>query len=251
MRFIMKDSMTSTDQVNVLIAIQARSNSTRFPQKIYQLIGKKMVLQHVIDQAKSAKVYIERPSKKNIKCDIVVLHPEDDNQLISNFRNSGVLLLSGNEQDVLSRYVKAYKSLKPNYIVRLTSDCPLILDFVISKHINVAVLNQYDYVSNVEESCRQVADGLDCEILSSRAIEWLSEQDLTDEEKEHVTLSIRKRRPPELRQAFVSSKFDTSSFKLSLDTKEDLDNIRDHYHKREFKLGIAMKTFGRNNIFEI
>ena len=188
----MKDFQTSTEQINVLIAIQARSNSTRFPQKIYQMIGKKMVLQHVIDQAKSAKIYIERPSKKNIKCDIVVLHPEDDNQLISNFRNSGVLLLSGNEHDVLSRYIKAYNALKPAYIVRLTSDCPLILDFIISKHINVAVLNQYDYVSNVEESCRQSADGLDCEILSAKTMEWLSTQELTKDEKEHVTLAIRK-----------------------------------------------------------
>lgn len=249
----MSETLESIEnEVKVLIAIQARSNSTRFPQKIYQTIGKKTVLQHVIDQAKSAKLYVERSChKKSIRCDIAILHPENDNQLIHLFRHSGAILIPGDEQNVLSRFAKAKEIMKPDYIVRLTSDCPMILDFIISKHINVAVFNDFDYVSNVEESCRQVADGFDTEILSARAIDWLSENATTDEEKEHVTLAIRRKKPRELRQAFVSSKLDSSKYKLSLDTPADLEVIRQFYHDREFKMNIAMKTFGRKNIFEI
>lgn len=243
--------MNNPNYTKVMICIQARSNSTRFPQKIYQMIGKKMVLQHVIDQAKSSKIYTERPSpRKNVKCDIALLHPENDNQLISMFRNSGIMMIGADEQDVLSRYIKAYKDHKPDYIVRLTSDCPMIFDFIISKHINVAIFNQYDYVSNVDEECRQVADGLDCEIMSAKAIEWLMSQDLNKDEKEHVTIAIRKKNPHELKKGFISSKFDSSKMKLSLDTPEDLDNIRNFYHEREFKVGLAIKNYGRSNIFE-
>lgn len=238
--------------VKVLIAIQARTNSTRFPQKIYQTVGKKMVLQHVIDQAKSAKLYVERSThKKIIKCDIAVLHPTDDIQLITTFRNSGAQLIGGDEQDVLSRYVKAQKQTNADYIVRLTSDCPLILDFIISKHINVAVFNDLDYASNVEESVRLIFDGMDCEIMSRRALEWLNENADTDQFKEHVTQALRLRRPGHLKFGFVSSKLDSSGLKLSLDTKEDLERIRAYFHEREFKMNLALKTFGRKNVYEI
>ena len=245
------NSISTQREVKVLIAIQARSNSTRFPQKIYQTVGKKMVLQHVIDQAKSSKIYLERPSHKtSIKCDIAILHPENDNQLITSFKYSGATLISGDEQDVLSRYIKAHKVTKADYVVRLTSDCPLILDFIISKHINVAVLNDLDYVNNVHELCRQSADGHDVEVLSSRAIQWLADNAKTPEEKEHVTIAIRNKNPPELRQGFVSSKFNTANMKLSLDTEADLAVIRSYFHEREHRMNLALKTYGRKNVYE-
>lgn len=246
----MSDSHINT--VKVLIAIQARSNSSRFPQKIFQTIGKKMVLQHVIDQALSAKHYAERPNRKlTMKCEVAVLHPESDTQIPTLFRGKGATLISGSEGDVLSRYVKAQKITNADYIVRLTSDCPLILDFIISKHINTAVINSFDYVSNVDESCRLVFDGMDCEIMSKRALEWLDENAEMGPHREHVTTLIREKRPQHLKHGFISSKLDSSNMKLSLDTPEDLERIRKYYHERDFKLSLALKTFGRTNVFEI
>ena len=103
-----------SNEVKILIAIQARSNSTRFPQKIFQNVGKKMVLQHVIDQALSAKHYAERPNRKmTMKCDVAVLHPEDDTQIMTLFKGKGALLIRGSETDVLSRFVKAQKRQMP------------------------------------------------------------------------------------------------------------------------------------------
>jgi len=241
-----------TETIKILIAIQARSNSTRFPQKIFQTVGKKMVLQHVIDQALSAKHYAERPNRKvNMKCDVAVLHPDDDIQIMTLFKGKGAILIGGSESDVLSRFVKAQKQTNADYVVRLTSDCPLILDFIISKHINTAVLNDFDYVSNVDESCRLVFDGMDAEIMSKRALNWIEENAETKEHREHVTTLMRERRPPHLKHGFISSKLDSSGLKLSLDTPEDLERIRNYYHEREFKMSLALKTFGRTNVFEI
>lgn len=239
------------DVVSVLIAIQARSNSTRFPQKIYQMIGKKMCLQHVIDQAKSSKLYVERSShKKSIRCEVIVLHPENDTQLITSYKTY-CNLLGGDEHDVLSRFIKAYDLYEPDYVVRLTSDCPLILDFIISKHINTAIMNDLDYVSNVEESCRTSFDGTDCEIISSKAIEWLRKNAITKEDKEHVTLALRREKPNGISQGFISFKLDSSNLKLSLDTEEDLQRIREYYHRREEKLSNALRIFGKRAIFEL
>ena len=242
----------NNDRVKVLIAIQARSNSTRFPQKIYQTIGKKPVLQHVIDSSLSSKRYISMSThKKKIDCDVAVLHPITDHQVINFCKGKGILLIGGDEENVLSRFLNAFDQCHPDFIVRLTSDCPLILDFVITKHINVAVLNDLDYVSNVEESCRLAFDGLDCEVLSRNAVEWLRENATSIFDKEHVTTAIRRERPRELSQGFVSFKLDNSSLKLSLDTPDDLDRIRDYFHKRETKMTAATKMFGKRFIYEL
>lgn len=242
----------NNEPIKVLIAIQARSNSTRFPQKIYKMLGKKTILQHVVDAAMSAKKYISMSTHKvKIECDVAILHPNEDYQLINSCQGRGVKLIGGEENNVLSRFLNAHDTLKPDYIVRLTSDCPLILDFVIVKHINTAILNGLDYVSNVEESCRLAFDGLDCEIMSNAAIEWLRTNATSDFDKEHVTTAIRRNRPNEISQGFISFKLDNSSLKLSLDTPEDLETIRDYYHKRENKMATATKLFGRRFIYEL
>ena len=246
----MQNQMT-TNKI-VLIGIQARSTSTRFPGKIFELVGNKRVLEHVIDKAKSARDYLQRFVKHiNIQCHIVVLHPYGDRKIKETFQHTNVTFMEGDEQDVLSRYIKAAKTLNADYTVRITSDCPLILDFVINKHIRCAIFNELDYVSNIEEECRQVADGLDCECLSKRAMDWLEVHAVKDFDREHVTTLIRSERPPELLQGFISSKQDTTNLKLSLDTPEDLQVIRAYYHQREHKNEVARKIFGPRYIYEL
>jgi len=234
------------NDVNVLIVIQARSNSTRFPKKIYQLLGDKMVLQHVVDQALSSKLYVERSAQKKIYCSVAVAHPENDEQLKTTFKKCGAFLVGGSEQDVLSRYISAAEQFKADYVVRLTSDCPLVLDFMISKHVHTAVYNELDYVSNVDEDVRLIFDGMDVEIMSKKAIEFLKDNARTDFDKEHVTTMLRRDRPKSLRFGFVSSRFDSSKMKLSLDTPEDLENIRAYFHEKEVKIKLAQKRYGKN-----
>lgn len=247
--------MNQTTQAKVVIAIQARSNSTRFPQKIYQLIGRKMVIAHVIDAAKSAKLYVERATHKvQIKCDVAIVYPKNDTQVVSSCRSICQNLIESpvdDENNVLARYQKAMTDLKADYIVRITSDCPLILDFVISKHINVAVMNELDYVSNVYENFRFSFDGLDVEVISRRGMEWLKANAKAPEDLEHVTSLLRKKMPPELTFGFITHKLDSSGMKLSLDTPEDLDRIRKYFHEREHKQELSTKLFGKRGIYEI
>lgn len=242
---------TTQRPIEVLIAIQARSTSTRFPNKIFERIGDKMVLDHVIAASKSVAEHIMRyTSKRKIQCQVALLYPTGDRRIMETFRQSGILLVDGNEHNVLSRYIKAQEQTAADYVVRLTSDCPLILDYVIAKHIHVATFNEHDYVSNVDEHCRFVADGFDCEVLSRRALDWLHENATSEFDKEHVTTKIRRERPAGLSQAFIASKLDTSGMKFSLDTKEDLDRIRDYYHDREHKLSVAKRMFGKS-VYEL
>lgn len=229
----------------ILIGIQARSGSTRFPGKIYEYVGSRRVLDHVIDRAFSAANHAMFYKKtKDIKAIVAVLHPHGDKRLTDTFRSSRAQLISGPEEDVLARYVIAQKMTEADYVVRLTSDCPLILEFLINKHINCALFNQHDYVNNVDEECRTIADGFDCEIMSAKALAWLDEN-AKGEEREHVTLALRRHRPDHLSYGFVSSQLDSSSLKLSVDTTEDLDKIRAVHHTGEHRADAAKRIYGK------
>lgn len=237
--------------IEVLIAIQARSNSTRFPKKIYEYIGDRRVLDHVIDRAFSTAEHMRRYRQRQlVNCQVAVLHPKDDYELTKAFSGSRALFFGGSEQDVLSRYVSAAKETKSDFVVRLTSDCPLMLDYVIAKHINTATFYNHDYVSNVEEACRFVADGFDCEVLSKKALNWLEMNAVEPSDREHVTTAIRRERPSQLSIAGITMKIDSSNLKMSLDTPEDLERIRKYHHDREHKMGVARRLFG-NNVYEL
>lgn len=245
--------------INVLIAIQARSTSTRFPRKIFEMIGDRRMLDHVIDRAQSASDHIMRHTMRvKIDCEVAVLHPEKDDEIVKAFHNPNVIFFGGSEEDVLSRYIMAQRMTDCDYIVRLTSDCPLIFSFIIAKHINSSAFSTLDhvkegpidYMSNIDEECRTVADGLDCEILSKQAIQWLDRNATSTFDREHVTTALRRERPPALRQAFCSMHLDTSSMKLSVDTPEDLERVRLVYETRANKTNVARRLFG-NAVYEL
>lgn len=205
----------------------------------------------MIDQAKSAAAHVSRSKNREIRCQVALLYPSYDHELVNTFKSSDCLLIGGDEDDVLSRYIQAQETSGCDYLVRLTSDCPLMLDYVIVKHINVAAYNFVDYASNIEESCRTVADGFDCEVLSKRAMSWLKANAVTKEDKEHVTTAIRRVRPLSLKQAFVSMKIDTAHMKMSVDTPEDLERMRAYYEARENKKREAIRIFGASQIYEL
>lgn len=234
----------------VLIAIQARSGSTRLPRKAFELIGERRMLDHVIDSCRKAAHYLgTRPSPTKPEVDVALLVPEGDP--IGKEFARGVEVVHGPEQDVLSRYYLALERLTPDYIVRITGDCPLIPDFLIAKHITTAIKGRYDYVSNVDEETRTAIDGHDCEVLSARMLGWLHGAAETASDREHVTLLARREPPDWARRGAVLNYHDQSHLKLSVDTAEDLARVREEYERRDVKLYRAERKFGRQSVHRL
>lgn len=232
---------------SVLIGIQARSNSTRLPKKCFEPIGSKRLLDHVIEACFRASKYSNNLTyKKNYTTDVALLIPTGD--MIKRGFGSQVEIVEGPEFDVLARFEAAQKKFNADYVCRITGDCPLIPPYIITKHISLAVLGQYDYISNVEESCRLSLDGIDCEVMSKRMLQWLVNTAKSPEEKEHVTLLARKDPPDWAKRGFTASYFDQSGIKLSVDTKEDLEKVRAEYNRVGKKLQIAEQQYGREFI---
>lgn len=236
--------------MNVVIGIQARSTSTRFPGKCFAKIDGKDVLEHVIDNCQKSAQYINRFSIKNkIQVSVVVLIPFNDE--IKNHYRYKTIIFEGPEHDVLNRYRSMQDSLNPDYVVRVTADCPLLPSHLITKHIHVAVNEKLDYCSNVDEELRTAPDGYDVEVISKRALLWADLNAKQDYEREHVTLILRNKCPIDFKVGHVVSHLDLSHLKLSLDRPEELETINTEYLKIKNALNKAGRKSGAKSIHRI
>ncbi len=232
----------------VTIGIQARSTSIRLPGKVNEKIGEKTILQKIIDEATGSAKYLNRHSYKNgYAVNVVVCCPIGD-EITKKYRS--VDIVEGDEFDVLGRYSKLAAVHKSDVIVRITADCPLIPSFVISSLVMKAVMNGYDYISNVDPLCRTTPDGWDCEVIS-RALLDAAHRDAKDPyDREHVTTYIRNNRG-QWKHGTVINHVDFSNLKFSVDTKEELELARKMYADVEAKLKIAEEMFGASNVHRL
>lgn len=233
---------------SVLIGIQARSTSERFPSKVFEMIGQKPMLKHVVDACTHSANYLNKLSHKTMaSIGVALLIPHND-PIAENYYFRNVPTVQGDEHDVLSRYYSAMQKLKPDYIVRITGDCPLIPPYLISKMVKLALINKYDYLSNVEPSARTAIDGFDCEVMSDRALRWMHETAKTKYDREHVTPLMRTSPPEWANRGGVINNLNFSDMKLSVDTQEDLTNVRVQYDKVREAAKNAEEIFGRGKV---
>jgi len=232
----------------VLIAIQARSTSTRLPRKHHEIIENKRLLDHVIDACLSARDYVNRQKREEV-ARVVLLVPTGD-EIKQDF--SRVPVFEGSEQDVLSRYAKACDYYKASHVVRITGDCPLIRPFVISKAINLGLKAGYDYLSNVDERCRTAPDGQDVEFMTARLLSDINKTASTPYHREHVTTYARENPPRWAKRGFIIDHFDYSSGeKISVDTEEDLARVRRVYSDIAGKMEKACIVYPKHCIHRL
>ena len=222
----------------VLIAIQARSGSKRLPGKSLKLIDDTIMAQHVLNAAQVSASFINRaqsgPHKVSAK--VAVLIPEGD-PLKDELDPS--VVITGPEDNVLERYENAVAAYQPDYIVRITGDCPLIIPTIISKHISSAIGLGLDYCSNAYEDLRTFVDGYDVEVLSLRAFDYICDNASSSYDKEHVTTFLRKEPPRWAKFGVVMGHIDLSDIKLSVDTIEDFDEVVRRKKSLDSKFEIA------------
>jgi len=167
-----------------LVLIQARCGSTRLPNKVMKDICGKTDLQWVI----------ERVGRSKLVDEVMVITSIEKNNLplIRLCTELGVRVFVGSENDVLDRYYQAAKLLKPEYVIRITADCPLFdwryLDMALEK-----LTDEIDYLGEFTDS---FPDGLDLEIMKFDALKRAWKEANLSSEREHVTQYIRKH--PEL-----------------------------------------------------
>jgi spore coat polysaccharide biosynthesis protein SpsF len=168
-------------EVKTILITQARSGSTRLPGKILKKINDESLLE----------IHLKRLNKcNNVSKIIVATTDKPEDKVIYDYAiNRGFDSFRGSESDVLDRFYQAVRNEKSDWIVRVTSDCPLIDPFLVDKLINFAQNNNRDYCSNT--LIENYPDGQDIEVFKFSALELAWKNANLPSDREHVTPYIR------------------------------------------------------------
>lgn len=165
----------------IIIIIQARTDSRRFPKKVLAIIKGKPLLWHVINRVKQIKhdeIIVATTSRKI------------DDEIAKITKISDVKCFRGKKFDVLDRFFKAARKHDGDIIVRITADCPLIDPVESNKVIEKFLSGNYDYVTSDDETYPK---GIDTECFSFAALKKAWKNAKLKSEREHVTPYIWKK----------------------------------------------------------
>lgn len=203
----------------VIILTQARIGSTRFPQKVLKKIGEESLL----------SIHLKRLKKSENASKIVVAttFEKESDKIVEIAMLENVEAVKGSTDDVLDRFYQAAKNDKPDFVVRVTSDCPLIDHRLIDQVIEMTIQNNLDYGANI--LVEEFPDGQDIEVIKWSALEkaWLEAK--LPSEREHVTPYIRKNTDFNGGTLFKAMNFPANAnynqVRMTVDEPSDLDTI--------------------------
>ena len=206
-------------EIKTILITQARTGSTRLPGKILMEVNNTPLL----------KIHLDRLSKsKNVDKIIVATTMNEEDDVIERIgKEWGYEVYRGSENDVLDRFYQSVKNLKPNWVVRVTSDCPLIDPLLLDKVIEITKAENKDYGSNVIDET--FPDGQDVEVFKFSALEkaWNEANKLS--EREHVTPFIRNNSDLKSGNLFSAISYknnkDYSNIRMTVDEQRDFELI--------------------------
>ena len=146
--------------MKIQIFVQARMGSTRLFGKVLMKLGGKSILCLLLERLKRARgidkiVVLTTGSKK-------------DDCIVREAKKCGVDYFRGSEMNVLDRYYQASQKFKPEAIIRVTADCPLIDFNLINRAVKIFNRGGYDVVSN--NRVKTYPHGFNFEIFSASAL---------------------------------------------------------------------------------
>lgn len=168
--------------MNIIAVTQARIGSSRLPAKVLREVGGISILQ----------IHLERLKKsRRIQRIIVATTNEPEAIKICDIaQNLSLSFYRGSMDDVLDRFYNAVKEFNPDWVVRITSDCPLIDPKLIDNMIAFTLKSDADYISNT--IVEQYPDGQDIEIFKFGALEKAWKGAVLKSDREHVTPFIKR-----------------------------------------------------------
>lgn len=207
-----------------LAMIQARCGSSRLPGKVMKELCKKPSLQWVIDRARKSK-YVD---------EVMVITSIDKANLpiLRLCADMGIRVGVGSESDVLDRYYQTAKLMEPEYVIRLTGDCPCFDGSLLDEAIR-EMDSGSDYLGMISET---FADGLDLEIIKFEALKRSWQEAVHSFEREHVTQYILRNPQIFKLQDFVSPIGYFGDQRWTVDEAEDFEVVKriyDHFVNKE------------------
>ena len=215
--------------MNIVTVVQARTSSTRLPNKVlFPICGEPLLIR-----------MIERISRSEFSGTVVVAtssEPED-NVIASLCRANGIECFRGSLNDLLDRHYQVALKHAASAVVKIPSDCPLIDPFIIDQVISCFIDNypQYDFVSNLHPAT--FPDGNDVEIMTFQTLEKAWNEATRQLEREHTTPYIWEN-PEKFRIGNVAWETGldySATHRWTIDYEEDYQFISKVYDNLYFK----------------
>ena len=146
--------------MKTLLILQARTGSSRLPNKVLKKINNKTLIQIIIERIKK--------SKEIDQFVVATTTKKRDDILINYLKKMNINFYRGSEDDVLSRFLKTAIKFKADLIVRITADCPLVDYQMIDTFVKKIKEIKADYVSNLLPAT--FPDGFDVEVFNIKTL---------------------------------------------------------------------------------
>jgi spore coat polysaccharide biosynthesis protein SpsF len=201
------------------VVTQARTGSTRLPGKVLIEAAGRTMLDHHLDRLVAAGLDVYVATTDNAT----------DDRVADLAQRRGIAVFRGNEEDVLSRFAGCIRANNLDVVVRVTSDCPLIDGLVVADGVTrfLQLREQHGddvYLSNTLE--RSYPRGFDFEVVTGAALERADREATDRRDREHVTPWLYAGPHKLAHLVQVRRAEDRSSYRVTLDTAEDLELIR-------------------------
>ncbi len=196
--------------------IQARMGSSRLPGKVLKPLpfhGDETSLHHVVKRL--------RHVKKIGEVIIATTTESDDDAIVAKAKEMHVPHFRGSERHVLERFYFAAKQFDLDYVLRITSDCPVLDPIVVQQVIDLHFSEISDFTSSGLR--RSFPIGQDASLFSFDMLEEAYRNAKHDYEKEHVTTYFYKTHPEKYRIEVLKAPemWTDPNLRLTLDTPED------------------------------
>lgn len=202
------------------IIIQARMGSHRLPGKSLMPVWRDLSLLELV---------LRRITRSKIPKTIILATStrKKDDLLIPIAERCGVKIIRGSEDDVLGRFVQAFKLFPSEAIVRAAADNPFLDPEMIDNLINFFWNNQpCDYASNLGP-VSGYPDGVGVEMVSAETLLRLDREARDMRYREHVVTHLHRNRDYVSHLQKAPPEFHRPGYRLDVDYFEDLVFIRE------------------------
>lgn len=158
------------------IIIQARMGSTRLPGKVLLNLAGQPVLWHIVN----------RCSQLSVNRLIIATSTLPQNRPIVKFcRQHRLLVFTGSETDVLSRYYLCAQKYQLDVILRVSGDCPLTDPFIMNRCLTSLMRCRGDFCTTNQANI-SLPVGLGASAFTFSALHQASQKARTELDREHV-----------------------------------------------------------------
>lgn len=197
------------------VIIQCRFSSSRLPGKaLYPICGTPLVV-FLIKRLKSLL------SEDEYRIILATSDDSADNLVAVWGEHEGIPVIRGNEDDVLSRYIKVIKEFPCKNNVRVTADNPLTCPEILKQSVFKLLDENLDYVSSSDFPYGSAVD-----VFTEDLLLLMDKKTHQGEDREHINNYILKNPGFFKRKDLkASGELARPDFRVTIDTLEDYKNV--------------------------